>query len=540
MNTGFRKSFMISAVLLLLISIIAMTYFSGEIKNAVSGNESATIKQFVCSMHPEVIKAEPGDCPICGMSLVEKIDYVSLPSKKEFVCSMHPEVIKAEPGDCPICGMSLIEKIDQVSLISKKEYVCSMHPEVLKADPGDCPICGMSLIEKIDQLSLISSKEYVCSMHPEVIRDEPGDCSVCGMSLIIKIKQDMNVADSMLVDVVLPVNASVLGSVATVSPFRAEFPVTIEASGIINYDSRKIRTICAHFGGLIEKSFVKYQFQPIRKGQKIYQIYCPDIYTEKWNYVKLIQAYPDRDDLTVEAHGWLRTLGLTSDQINSLKRSAQPDYHLFVYSDADGYAVSADFDPEKYFSTEINETNSGSAQAAFGSLGINDGVTVEAGSPLFKVVDIKSLRADLKVRTVDVGLIRKGQKVNFTISGSKSQKIEAYVSQIEPLNGGLFQLVKVYFNDNEGLILPGTQIHAQIMTGNHESMWLPVSAVVNLGKRQTVFAMKGTKFIPVTINTGLRFGEYIEVRSGIDLDFEIALNALLLTDSDGFIHANSN
>ena len=350
----------------------------------------------------------------------------------------------------------------------------------------------------------------------------------------------MNIADSMLMDVVLPVNESVLGSVATISPFRAEFPVIIEASGIINYDSRKIRTISARFGGLIEKSFVKYQFQPIRKGQKIYQIYCPDIYTEKWNYVKLVQAYPDRDDLTVEAREWLRNQGLTAEQIESLKRSAQPDYHLFVYSDADGYAVSVDFDPEKYFSNGSNNANnSGVAEAAFGSLGFNDGMTIETGSPLFKVVDIKSLRADLKVRTDDVGLLRKGQKVNFTVSGSKSKKIEAYISQIEPLNGALFQLVKVYFNDNEGLMLPGTQIHAQIMAGDHEAMWLPVSAVVNLGKRQMVFAMQGAKFIPATINTGLRFGEYIEVLSGIDQDSKIAVNALLLTDSDGFIHANS-
>ena len=49
---------------------------------------------------------------------------------------------------------------------------------------------------------------------------------------------------------------------------------------------------------LLNKSFVKYQFQHIKKGQKIYEIYCPDIYTEQWNYVKLVQAYPDRDDLT--------------------------------------------------------------------------------------------------------------------------------------------------------------------------------------------------------------------------------------------------
>jgi hypothetical protein len=31
---------------------------------------------------------------------------------KSWTCSMHPEVVKDEPGKCPICGMRLIEKKD--------------------------------------------------------------------------------------------------------------------------------------------------------------------------------------------------------------------------------------------------------------------------------------------------------------------------------------------------------------------------------------------------------------------------------------------
>jgi hypothetical protein len=28
--------------------------------------------QYTCSMHPEVVQNKPGDCPKCGMKLVEK------------------------------------------------------------------------------------------------------------------------------------------------------------------------------------------------------------------------------------------------------------------------------------------------------------------------------------------------------------------------------------------------------------------------------------------------------------------------------------
>jgi len=62
-----------------------------------------------CPMHCEGDKTydKPGDCPVCGMDLVEEVQAAT---KVEFTCPMHPEVEKDEPGDCPICGMDLVPK----------------------------------------------------------------------------------------------------------------------------------------------------------------------------------------------------------------------------------------------------------------------------------------------------------------------------------------------------------------------------------------------------------------------------------------------
>ena len=35
---------------------------------------------------------------------------MKMDAKKEYTCSMHPEVKSDKPGDCPKCGMKLIEK----------------------------------------------------------------------------------------------------------------------------------------------------------------------------------------------------------------------------------------------------------------------------------------------------------------------------------------------------------------------------------------------------------------------------------------------
>jgi len=37
-----------------------------------SGAKSEKAAQYTCPMHPEVVKDKAGDCPKCGMKLVEK------------------------------------------------------------------------------------------------------------------------------------------------------------------------------------------------------------------------------------------------------------------------------------------------------------------------------------------------------------------------------------------------------------------------------------------------------------------------------------
>ncbi|MEP1141419.1 MAG: heavy metal translocating P-type ATPase [Balneola sp.] len=66
-----------------------------------------------------------------------------------FYCPMHCEGDKTydEPGDCPVCGMDLVEEQNMKSA-SSNIYTCPMHPEIEQEGPGSCPICGMDLVPK--------------------------------------------------------------------------------------------------------------------------------------------------------------------------------------------------------------------------------------------------------------------------------------------------------------------------------------------------------------------------------------------------------
>jgi multidrug efflux pump subunit AcrA (membrane-fusion protein) len=75
-------------------------------------------------MHPAYISDRPGDCPICGMRLVPikddkaaakpappaSDDKIAQVKPGQFYCPMEAEHVQDKPGECPKCGMDLIEK----------------------------------------------------------------------------------------------------------------------------------------------------------------------------------------------------------------------------------------------------------------------------------------------------------------------------------------------------------------------------------------------------------------------------------------------
>jgi len=71
---------------------------------------------FYCPMHCEGEKTYDkfGDCPVCGMNLVEEYNILSV-TTEQWACPMHPEIITDKAGTCPICGMNLVQIEAEIS-----------------------------------------------------------------------------------------------------------------------------------------------------------------------------------------------------------------------------------------------------------------------------------------------------------------------------------------------------------------------------------------------------------------------------------------
>jgi hypothetical protein len=70
-------------------------------------------------------------------------------------------------------------------------------------------------------------------------------------------------------------------------------------------------------------------------------------------------------------------------------------------------------------------------------------------------------------------------------------------------------------------------------------LWLPRTAVLDLGSRQVAFVRKSSSLEPVAIGTGLRNGDWIQVLKGLAAEDAVARNAQYLIDNEAFVRVDT-
>jgi Cu(I)/Ag(I) efflux system membrane fusion protein len=97
----------------------------------------------------------------------------------------------------------------------------------------------------------------------------------------------------------------------------------------------------------------------------------------------------------------------------------------------------------------------------------------------------------------------------------------------------------MYFN-NQDMLTIGSQVTAKIYTKGKPGLWLPQSAVLNLGMNDVAFVKTAGGFKAHKISTGIRTENKVQILSGLNATDTVATNAHYLMDSENFIQSASN
>ncbi|MFB9864893.1 efflux RND transporter periplasmic adaptor subunit [Rufibacter immobilis] len=405
--------------------------------------------------------------------------------------------------------------------------------------------------------------EYTCPMHPQIVQDKPGSCPICGMDLVAKQPANAPTASvSTDLDYLLqPSNQAVVSSIQTTQPSRKQVEKEITMSGVVTYDTRRQYVIPARFGGRIEKLYVQFNYQPVRKGQKLYDIYSPELVTAQKELLYLLKNDPGNSALISGARQKLRLLGATEGQIRQVASSGKESYTFTVYSPYTGYVLDPAVTAAPMSAPASSASASGSGDgmggmggpsdgagsatvntspapvAASQGFAIREGMYVTTGQALLKVLDASQVWAQFNVASNLAGHLKKGTPITISFNQLPDETMRSSVHLVEPVfeAGENFAQVRSLLPARGNSILIGQIITGRATYSTGSTLWVPKEAVLDLGTQSVAFLQVNGVFKPASVQVGQRADGQVEIVSGLKAEDVIAANAQFLVDSESFI-----
>jgi membrane fusion protein, copper/silver efflux system len=377
---------------------------------------------------------------------------------------------------------------------------------------------------------------YTCPMHPQIIRDQPGKCPICGMNLVKKETGGVRSEDVGLDALLKPTNEFVLSTIPVTSIQKQEEQIEVEALGNIAYDTRQVGSISSRVAGRIEKLYVRYRYQKISKGQRILDIYSPELLTAQQNLLFLLQNDASNTGFIQAAKGKLLLLGMGNQQLQQVIRSGKPSMTIAVYSNYSGHIHEA----SAGVSMNTTPVEMKDVAVITEELSLKEGMYVQKGQSFFTVYNPDKAWALLNIYGENQGLVKTGNRVKVVPETGAGKDFSASIDFIEPYyrKESKTLTARVYF-DNSRLKIPiGSQVKATIFGNAKEAAWLSREAVLSLGIGKVVFVKEGTQFKVRRVETGSQTKDKIQILKGLTPTDSVANNAQFLMDSEGFIKIN--
>jgi membrane fusion protein, copper/silver efflux system len=336
-------------------------------------------------------------------------------------------------------------------------------------------------------------------------------------------------------DLQQPADQFVVSSIPVISLQNQMKEMEVGALGTISYDPRHFNSISARVSGRIEKLYVRYRYQHIRKGERIMDIYSPELATAQQELLFLIKNDPKNDGLIRAARQKLLLLGISEEQLNKVIRSNKASPTITVYSNYSGHLHEAGNSMPVSNSNEEKKDVSETME----ELPVKEGMYVQQGQNIFQIFNTDNIWVLLNIFPESQSIVKIGNPVMIIPETNSSMSLQGKINFIEPVyrRESKTLTARVYLENPTGMIPIGSQVRARIFTGKELTNWLPTSAVLSLGIDKIVFLKTTGGFQAHKVKTGLSYTDRIQIISGLNQTDSIAANAQYLEDSESFIKA---
>ena len=169
-------------------------------------------------------------------------------------------------------------------------------------------------------------------------------------------------------------------------------------------------------------------------------------------------------------------------------------------------------------------------------LGVREGVMVQPGMALFRLVDLSTVWVEASVPESQAAQVREGAPAQARSDAypgrTFSGKVSAILPQVDVATRTLRARIEL---SNPGMVLkPGMFVSVTLgSTAAEPVLVVPQEAVIATGKRNVVIvAGEGNRFIPTEVTLGRPVGADVEVKSGLSEGQRVVTSGQFLIDSE--------
>lgn len=309
-------------------------------------------------------------------------------------------------------------------------------------------------------------------------------------------------------------------SVALGTVERRMLEDAVRTVGSVTLDETRVTQVAPRIGGFIERLYVDFTGQPVRRGQPLLDIYSPELLAAQQELLLAAQLEANIGQSSVP--------GVPANTTN-LVAAARRRFALWDVSDAQVNEVL------RTGRTRRTMTLFAPASGIVTEKKVVRGQSVVPGEHMYTIVDLSHVWVEAEIREADIARVRVGSGADVEVTGLPGRTFKGRVEYVASTVQGDSRTVRarVAVANGEGVLKPGMYATVRLLTPTRMALTVPSSAILRTGERALVFVdMGGGKLMPHEIEAGRVAGDYTEVLSGVEAGQRVVTSAQFLLDSE--------
>lgn len=395
------------------------------------------------------------------------------------------------------------------SMTEAGSYTCPMHPHYISDDPnGSCPICGMDLVPTKGDASTSSGKgEILYYKNPMGLADTSPVPKKDSMGMdYIPVYENEGQSGGVVVSPEMIQTMGIKTTIVGVS----DFTQNIRAYGTIEPNTRLESMAASRLEGWINGLTVRAEGDIVRRGQRLYSIYTPELIAAQKDYLASLQIGNKGRIASVRQR--LKSKGMQESLIDRLTETRELIERVPVYAESSGVVTD---------------------------LMVRDGDYLKPGDPIMKLQAYNEVWIIASVPESDLPSIQKGMTARLNFESAPDAAKTGTVDYIYPTINTKTRTARVRISvDNpSGTLRPGAyaDIVFEALSGDEKTSKLsvPSQAVLRDSRgAHVIIALGEGRFESRDIMTGTTIAGRTEVLSGLTAGDRIVASGQFMLDSE--------